>query len=161
MIPVEKVVERKLPGAPIPREQLVRQFEDWRWRNVNKGPGQAAIFDLLVPKPEDTYQWRIQLNCGCIRDVVTNGDTLERLVQRSDKYHHWHSEEQLPAGQWLCHDPKCPQHRLTADRCATSSSGGNATTTYTTSSRWRSTARQSESRTTTRYGTSRAAAPDL
>jgi hypothetical protein len=110
---VEKVVERKLPGSPIPREQLVRQYEDWRWRNVNVGPGQAAIFDLLVPKPEDTYQWRIQLNCGCIRDVVTHGDALERLVQRSDKYYHWHSEEQLPDGQWLCHDPKCPKHRLT------------------------------------------------
>jgi hypothetical protein len=55
MIRVEKVVERKLPGSPIPRKQLVRQYEDWRWRNVNKDPGQAAIFDLLVPKPENTY----------------------------------------------------------------------------------------------------------
>jgi hypothetical protein len=101
------------PAHRSPPEQLVRQYEDWRWRNAKAGPGQAAIFDLLVPKPEDTYQWRIQLNCGCIRDVVTHGDALERLLQRSDKYYHWHSEEQLPEGQWLCHDPKCPQHRLT------------------------------------------------
>jgi len=34
------------------------------------GSGQGALFDLLVPKPEKTYQWRVELDCGWIRDTV-------------------------------------------------------------------------------------------
>lgn len=106
-------VERTLPGEPIPREELIRQYEQWRWANLKEGPGRAVIFDLLVPKPEDTYQWRIQLDCGCVRDVVTTADTVECLMARSAKYWGGDDEIRLPAGQWLCADPKCPRYRTT------------------------------------------------
>jgi hypothetical protein len=80
-------VERKLPGDPAPREEVFREYERWRWGNVKEGLGQAAIFDLLVPKPEDTFRWRIQLDCGCIREVTTRGDDVEQLLAKSDTYH--------------------------------------------------------------------------
>lgn len=80
-------VECELPGEPAPREEVLRQYEGWRWSNVKEGPGQAAIFDLLVPKPEDTFRWRIQLDCGCIREVTTRGDDVEQLLAKSDTYH--------------------------------------------------------------------------
>lgn len=83
---VDSSVECKLPGEPTSREEVVRQYESRRWRNVQEGPGRAAIFDLLVPKPEDTFRWRIQLDCGCIREVTTRGDDVERLLANSDTY---------------------------------------------------------------------------
>jgi hypothetical protein len=84
---VDSPVECKLPGEPAPREELVRQYESWRWNNVKEGPGQAAIFDLLVPKPEDTFRWRMQMDCGCIREITTRGDDVEQLLAKSDTYH--------------------------------------------------------------------------
>jgi hypothetical protein len=44
------LVQCKLPGTPIPREQLITPWED-----------------LHYSEPEQTYQWRIQLACGCQR----------------------------------------------------------------------------------------------
>lgn len=105
------VVERKLPGEPIPREDIVRQYEDWHRANLLAGPGQAVVFELIVPRPENTYQWRIELDCGCIRDVVTASDDAASLMDRSDKYWSWGKEEKLPPGQWLCMDPNCEDHR--------------------------------------------------
>lgn len=31
----------------------------------------SFLFELYYPEPEKTYQWRIQLDCGCVRDAVT------------------------------------------------------------------------------------------
>ncbi|BBY05408.1 hypothetical protein [Mycobacterium noviomagense] len=80
-------VERKLPGQPVAREELVRDYDDWKRANLLDGPGRAAIFDLLVPKPDETYQWRVELDCGCIRDAVTLGDDVASLLAKSDTYH--------------------------------------------------------------------------
>jgi hypothetical protein len=79
--------ERKLPGEPVPREEAFREYESWRWSNVKEGPGHAAIFELLVAKPEDVFRWRIQLDCGCIREVQTRGDDVQELLAQSDSYH--------------------------------------------------------------------------
>ncbi|BBY21298.1 hypothetical protein [Mycobacterium stomatepiae] len=81
------VVERKLPGQPATREEAIREYESWRWANVKEGPGQAAIFALLTPKPEEIFRWRIQLDCGCIREVQTRGDDVQELLAQSDSYH--------------------------------------------------------------------------
>ena len=64
-------VERKVPGTPIPREQLVGQWEDLDHRNLMKGPVASFLFDVHNSVPEKTYQWRVQLDCGCVRDIVT------------------------------------------------------------------------------------------
>jgi hypothetical protein len=78
-------IERKLPGDPVSREELVRQFEDLERRN--RDPVERFLFEAQIPKPEDTYQWRVELDCGCIRDAVTRGDDVERLLARSDSYY--------------------------------------------------------------------------
>jgi len=109
-VPLER---KKLPGDPIPREELIRHYEQWRWANIKEGPGQAVIFDLLTPKPEDIYQWRVELDCGCVRDIVTTSDAAESLIARSDRYRAGDDEFQLPASQWLCADSKCPSYRTT------------------------------------------------
>jgi hypothetical protein len=105
------VIERKLPGEPTPRAELVRHYEDWKHRNHMAGPVEAFLFDVHVPKPEETYQWRIELDCGCIRDVVSRSDDVPSLMDRSGKYWGWDKEVALAASQWLCMDPKCDNHR--------------------------------------------------
>ena len=124
-------VERKISGEPMPREELIRQYDEWRRANMQGGPGRAAIFELLVPAPEETYQWRVQLDCGCVRDVVTRADSVDSLLARSDKYWAWNAEELLPAGQWLCRDPNALRIARPAVRSATLSSGAFATTSPT------------------------------
>jgi hypothetical protein len=74
-------VERKLPGAPISREQLVAEWEDLHHRNVMKGPVATFLFDLFdvhYSVPEKTYHWRVQLERGC-------QETCGRLRDRSRK----------------------------------------------------------------------------
>ncbi|MGV0646185.1 hypothetical protein ABQE44_22580 [Mycolicibacterium sp. XJ2546] len=80
--PVER---RRLPGKPIPREKLARDYEDWRRRSLSKGPQTTALFEILAPKPEETYLWRIQLDCGCVRDAATRDD-VERLLKLRGEY---------------------------------------------------------------------------
>jgi|tagenome__1003787_1003787.scaffolds.fasta_scaffold20769631_2 hypothetical protein len=35
-----------------------------------KGPVASFLFDVHYSVPETTYQWHIQLDCGCVRDVL-------------------------------------------------------------------------------------------
>lgn len=87
-------VQRKLPGTPIPRQDLIAEWEDLRRRNALKGPLASFLFDLHYSEPEKTYQWRIQLDCGCVRDAVTRqhsddkpADKVERLGELAETYH--------------------------------------------------------------------------
>jgi hypothetical protein len=36
-----------------------------------KGPVVTFLFDVHYAAPEKTYQWRVQLECGCVRDMRT------------------------------------------------------------------------------------------
>ena len=40
------LVERKLPGYPIPRKRLVAEWEDMHPRNLTKGPVASFLFDV-------------------------------------------------------------------------------------------------------------------
>lgn len=88
------LVERKLPGSPIPREQLIAEWQDLRHRNTLKGPVASFLFELHYSEPEKTFQWRIQLDCGCLRDAVTRhhtddkpADDVQRLGELAGTYH--------------------------------------------------------------------------
>lgn len=87
-------VERKLPGTPIPKDQLVADWEGLQHRSRMKGPVVSFLFDVHYSVPENIYQWRVQLDCGCARDVVTHqhsekerADDVARLGDLADEYH--------------------------------------------------------------------------
>jgi hypothetical protein len=91
------LVQRKLPGSPISREQLIAEWEDLRHRNARKGPVASFLFDVHYSVPEKTYQWRIQMDCGCVRDAVTRhhtddkpADKVERLGELAGTYYFGH-----------------------------------------------------------------------
>jgi hypothetical protein len=51
--------------------ELIAEWEDLHHRNLMKGPGASLLFDVHYSVPEKTYQWRVQLDCGCVCDVLT------------------------------------------------------------------------------------------
>jgi hypothetical protein len=51
-------VQRKLRGTPIPREQLIAEWEDLRRRKAVKGPAASFLVDLALLGAGTTYQWR-------------------------------------------------------------------------------------------------------
>lgn len=90
-------VQRKLPGTSIPRDQLIADREDRRCRSSMAGPVASFLFEVHHSEPEKTYQWRVQLDCGCVRDALTShhtddkpADKVERLGELASTYHFAH-----------------------------------------------------------------------
>ncbi|WP_149183326.1 hypothetical protein [Streptomyces sp. TRM49041] len=61
----------------------------------------------MAPTPEKFYRWRVQLECGCVEEVLTYGKEKLPVEQQ------WHDlvhKVRLPAGQVLCfHDDSPPE----------------------------------------------------
>lgn len=61
----------RVPGRATPRAQVLKEFEEGvaepRRRYVR------ALWPLLIPNAGDLYRWRMQLECGCVREVLTRG----------------------------------------------------------------------------------------
>ena len=62
-----------------------------------KGPVASFLFDVHYSEPEKTYQWRVQLDCGCVRDALTRhhtddkpADKAERLSELAQTYYFGH-----------------------------------------------------------------------
>jgi hypothetical protein len=49
---------------------LVAESDDLHRRHLLKGPVASFLRDVHYSVPEKTYQWWVQLDCGCIRDVA-------------------------------------------------------------------------------------------
>lgn len=124
----------RVPGRSAPRALVLEEVEEAvarLRRNID-----PALWPLLVPKAEDQYRWRIQLECGCVREVLTRGkDAYPDQTSDRDPL----SQTRLPAGQYWCSehevempfreivewldcelrefpaDPKEPQHGLDPD----------------------------------------------
>jgi hypothetical protein len=91
---------RRLPGKARPREEALREYED---ANAKRREGiPAPLWPFWAPNPDEFYRWRVQLDCGCVKEVLTGGD--KRLPAESQWFDHVHRVN-LPAGQLLCtHD---------------------------------------------------------
>lgn len=86
-------VEKKLPGKPIPREELVAEWRELQHRNLLKGVLASFMFDVYYSAPDKTYQWRVEFDCGCVRDILTRdrkgmpADDPAALGELADSYH--------------------------------------------------------------------------
>ncbi|MGP5292639.1 hypothetical protein ACTXL6_21685, partial [Brachybacterium tyrofermentans] len=86
------------PGAI----QAVEEFEETV--EALKRRYDRVLWPLLFPKAEDIYRWRMQLECGCVREVFTRG---------KDSYPDEHSDTDpltdrpLPMGEYWCTDHRC------------------------------------------------------
>ncbi|MGI5401950.1 hypothetical protein ACQEVG_21400 [Streptomyces sp. CA-135486] len=105
-------VQRRLPGAATPREEALREYQDFNAKRRSRIP--AALWPFWAPDPEQFYRWRVQLECGCITEVLTNGS--EKLPAEGQGYDPLH-KGRLPAGQVRCsHDdpPPAPYRNIVA-----------------------------------------------
>jgi hypothetical protein len=67
--------------------------------------GKAVLWDFFRPDIHTIFEWRIELDCGCVRQAVTGGDdskSPEHLLAASAGYVHLDSSLKLPPGQRVC-----------------------------------------------------------
>lgn len=90
-------VLRRLPGKARPREDVLWEYRDLNAARRKRIP--APLWPFWAPDPDEYYRWRIQLDCGCITEVLTRGPD-----RRPDDTR-WPDPvcgARLPAGQMLC-----------------------------------------------------------
>src|SRR5260370_41416478 len=89
-------VLRRLPGRARPREDVLREYQDLNAKRRSRIP--APLWPFWAPDPDGYYRWRVQLDCGCITEVLTEGpDRRPDETQWLDPV-----RGRLPAGQLLC-----------------------------------------------------------
>lgn len=64
---------RKVPGRARPQKQVLALFREEvaELRRRYK----PEFWLLFIPKAEDMYRWRVQLECGCTRELFTRGES--------------------------------------------------------------------------------------
>jgi hypothetical protein len=75
--------------------------------------GKAVLWDFFRPDIHTIFEWRIELDCGCVRQAVTGGDDSknpELLLAASAGYVYLDSSVKLPPGQRVCFCRPRPRH---------------------------------------------------
>jgi hypothetical protein len=91
--PSTAAVERKLPGKAQPTKDVCSEYEQHRddltlKLHRDKSGSKAVLVPLFYPDAEYLFRWRIQLDCGCIREELTYGDDAQHLLAASDRYYY-------------------------------------------------------------------------
>ena len=97
-------VIRRLPGRARPREEVLREYQESNAKARRNVP--AILWDFFAPDPDQFYRWRVQLDCGCIKELLTSDK--EKLptesTYRCDQLYH----SQLQPGQVGCATTSTP-----------------------------------------------------
>lgn len=97
------VVLRRLPGKARPREDVLREYRALNAERRSRIP--ALLWPFWAPDPDKFYRWRVQLDCFCITEVLTGGQTVGQTIRNGLIL----CSAWLPAGQLLCaHDDSPP-----------------------------------------------------
>ena len=64
-------VIRRLPGRARPREEVLREYQESTAKARRNIP--AVLWEFLAPDPDQFYRWRVQLDCGCLKELLTAG----------------------------------------------------------------------------------------
>ena len=82
-------VKRRLAGEPEPRAAALAAYEQARTpRMTGLSERRAAAALFAAPAPEDMFRWRVELDCGCIHELLTFGDG------RAPHEHRWRDDLQ-------------------------------------------------------------------
>ncbi|MFE6397514.1 hypothetical protein [Streptomyces alboflavus] len=101
--PASAPVLRALPARARLRKDVLREVEEANAKLRERLP--SALWPLMVTQAEQHYRWRVQLDCGCIEEVLTLGE--ERIP--SERQWRGPEHEWLQKGQMLCvHDDAPP-----------------------------------------------------
>ncbi|MFE7421122.1 hypothetical protein [Rhodococcus sp. NPDC057529] len=90
-------VARRIPGKAKAHAEALHDYEALNARRRAQIP--SALWPFWAPAPDELYRWRVQLTCGCIREVLTHGDKdLPAEGRYPDPVHNSY----LPLGQMWC-----------------------------------------------------------
>lgn len=90
-------VLRRLPGKARPRDEVLRECEAETAEMRTRIP--RALWVFLVPDLTRVFRWRVELDCGCITEVMTRGDSVPpHELEWVEPVHGWG----LPVGQMMC-----------------------------------------------------------
>lgn len=92
------MIEKRLPGKPRPQAEALAEYRTERGKCP---PDRLALWPLLVGDEGELYRWRVLLDCGCVREVMTHGP------DRAPCDRQWHGgsfpeSHRLPVGQLRC-----------------------------------------------------------
>jgi hypothetical protein len=101
-------LDARRTDLPEPKDavDLKVKYEKDKHANLLAGPGKAVLWDLLMPNLDTVFEWRVELDCGCVHQAVTGGDDSqnpEKLLTTSVGYVFLDGSVTLPAGQRICH----------------------------------------------------------
>ncbi|WP_406183888.1 hypothetical protein [Streptomyces sp. NBC_01006] len=94
------VLARRLPGRAKRRTDVLREYEKFNADRRRTIP--PVLWPFFAPDPDRYYRWRVQLDCACIKELMTPGDDTPPSERQ------WRAprdDETLPPGQLYCwHD---------------------------------------------------------
>lgn len=88
---------KRVPGRIRTRKQSLKAFEENAAALRRRYKRELWFF--LIPEPTDLYRWKMQLECGCVREVFTTGKDVFPDARRWTGYT---AEEALPLGEYWC-----------------------------------------------------------
>ncbi|MFG2388445.1 hypothetical protein ACGFYF_06135 [Streptomyces lavendulae] len=93
-------VARRLPGRAKRRVDVLREYEEF---NSDRRRGiPSVLWPFFAPDPDGYYRWQVQLDCACIKEMLTPDDYTPPSERQ------WRGlgdGELLPPGQVYCrHD---------------------------------------------------------
>ncbi|MBT2438779.1 hypothetical protein J7E93_01280 [Streptomyces sp. ISL-36] len=103
---------RRLPGKARPRKDVLLECE--AEAAEMRGYIPRVLWGFLIPDLTRVFRWRVQLDCGCIPEVLTREDGPPPHEMRWKEHAHG---SQLPPGQMICwHDDSPPApYRMIAE----------------------------------------------
>lgn len=87
----------RVPGRARPQKQALKAFEETV--AALKQRYKPEFWFFFVPKIEDTYRWRVQLECGCVRELFTLG---KEVFPDSHPWTGLSANDALPLGEYWC-----------------------------------------------------------
>ncbi|MEW1632770.1 hypothetical protein AB0469_01720 [Streptomyces sp. NPDC093801] len=96
-------VARRLPGRAKPRMDVLREYEEFNSDRRRAIP--AVLWSFLAPDPDRYYRWRVQLDCACIKELLTPDD---RIPPSERQWRGLGEGEALPQGQVYCQHDDSP-----------------------------------------------------
>lgn len=102
--PSPSAVARRLTGRAKPRVEVLQEYQDLNAKRRERIL--PALWPFWAPGPEEIYRWRVELSCGCIREVLTRGDND---LPAEGRWGEPGYNRCLPVGQlWCAHDDDAP-----------------------------------------------------
>ncbi|MFD7553249.1 hypothetical protein ACFV9E_01775 [Streptomyces sp. NPDC059835] len=93
-------VARRLPGRAKQRTAILREYEEFNSERRRGIP--PVLWPFFAPDPDRYYRWRVQLDCACIKELLTPGDCT---APSERQWRGLGDGEALPPGQVYCwHD---------------------------------------------------------